>query len=322
MRDIKLAADFAFRVTVLLFAITFGVMFLIAGAKAALAASLRPVAVLTEDVLTVGDIFQGLSSEKASYVLGPAPQPGHDMILNARTLMRIATVVDLSWQPRHSEEQVTVRRAATVIDTSMIKTELKGELAQYGVKDRYDISFVTDEPSIILPIDEQGTMEFRSFDFDPAHNRFNAVIVAPSKANPLREIKVSGKIDRLVNVPVLKSTLRRGDIIGRTDVEYIELSSGRLQNDYILDAEKIIGMTPRRVAMIGEPLRESEFDYPQIVERGEYITIIYDNGPMMLTAKGKAMQNGAKGDIVSVINVTSNRSVQGIISAEREVTVQ
>jgi flagella basal body P-ring formation protein FlgA len=322
MRDIKIAADLAFRVMVLLFAVTFGVIFLLAGARAALAASLKPVAVLTEDVLTAGDIFQGLSADKATYVLGPAPQAGHDMVLNARTLMRIATVVDLPWQPRHSAEQITVRRAATIIDTDMITSEISDRLKESGVSNKFEISYSTAAPSIVLPHDMKAAMEISNFDYDPSNNRFNAVIVAPSKAQPLHEVKISGKVNRLVSVPVLKSALRRGDIIGHTDVEYIEISSNRLQNDYILDAEKIVGMTPRRVAMSGEPLRTTEFDYPQIVSRGEFITIIYDDGPMKLTAKGKALQNGAKGDIVSVVNVSSNRTVQGIISDQQEITVQ
>lgn len=322
MKDFRIAADFAFRVMVLLFAVTFGVLFLIAGARAALAASLKPAVVLTDDVLTVGDIFDNLPKSKAEYVLGPAPQAGHDMVLNARTLIRIASVVDLQWQPTGSNQQVTVRRAATIIDSDMITKDLRKELAQYGLKDDYNLSYTTPQPQIVLPYNIKGEMDIRRFDYDPEHGRFDAVIVAPSKARPMQELTVSGKIDRLVSVPVLKSNLRKGDIIGRTDLEYIKISSSRIQNDYILAADKVTGMTPRRVAMAGEPLRATQFDYPQIVNRGEFITIIYDNGPMMLTAKGKALQNGAKGDIVNVVNINSNRTIQGIISAQREVTVQ
>lgn len=322
MRDIKIAADFAFRVLVLLFIVTFGVLFLIAGAKQALAASLKPVAVLTDDVLTVGDLFEGLSGNKATYVLGPAPQAGHDMVLNARTLMRIATVVDLPWQPRHSAEQVVVRRAATVIETDTIDSALHDKIRDAGVSDSFKLSYSTAAPRIVLPHDMSPAMEITKFDYSPRYGRFDATIVAPSKANPLQEITVSGTIDRQIKVPVLRTALRNGDIIGKTDIDYIEISSEELQHDYVLEGEDLIGMTPRRAVMSSEPLRTIELEQPRIVSRGEFITIIYDDGPMFLTAKGKALQHGAKGDIVNVVNVNSSRTIQGIISGERQVTVQ
>lgn len=322
MNDIKIAADFAFRILVLLFIVTFGVLFLIAGARSALAASLKPVAVLTDTKLTVGDLFQGLPDAKAEYVLGPAPQPGHDMVLNARTLMRIAAVVDLPWQPRHSAEQIVVRRAATVIDTDTIADAVSGKIREAGVRENFKLSYDTGTPKIILPHDMAPDMEFTKFEYSPRYNRFDATIVAPSKDNIQQEIVVSGTIDRMIKVPVLKSALRNGDIIGEGDIDYIEISSKEIQHDYVLDGEKLVGLTPRRMAMPSEPLRTVDLQQPQIVGRGEMITIIYDHGPMFLTAKGKALQNGAKGDIVNVVNATSSRTVQGIISGERQVTVQ
>jgi len=43
---------------------------------------------------------------------------------------------------------------------------------------------------------------------------------------------------------------------------------------------------------------------------------------MTLTAKGKALQDGALGDMVRVANTDSNKSLQGVVTAHREVTIR
>src|SRR5690606_6979253 len=85
----------ATRVALLVFAIGFGMVVLVAGAKSALVASLRNEGIVTGDYIRLGDIFDGVKN--AYYVLGPAPQPGKDMILNARTLYKIAAAVNVIW---------------------------------------------------------------------------------------------------------------------------------------------------------------------------------------------------------------------------------
>lgn len=322
MNTVPQMLDFTFRVVVLVLAMTIGVMFVIAGARNALAATLKPTAIITENVFTVGDIFGGLSQEMADKVLGPAPQPGQDMVLNARTLMRIATALDLPWQPSSSLEQVVVRRAATLVSSDEIRNAVRNSLKEKGLEENYELTFVSmPNPQIILPHGESAAVEVTAINYDAQQGRFEATLASPSKQNPLAELAVTGKIERLVPVPVLKRTMASGDIINAYDIAWTDMKSSELQHDIILDAEGIIGMTPRRMLDSGKPVRSLELERPQLVTRGDTITITYLDGPMVLTAQGKAMQNGAKGDMIRVVNTGSNRTVDAFVEDQYVVTV-
>ena len=314
--------DLYARIFLLLVCLTIGIAFIFAGAKTALAATVKPVSILDNNVLTVGDVFDGLSAEKANYVLGPAPRPGQDMVLNARTLMRIALALDLPWQPAHAAEQVVVRRSSTVIHTNDISERIKSALVENGIEGRYDIAYDGLPPEIILPQDTPASFELSDFEYDNNTGFFKAVLLAPTAQNPIQKNPVSGKASLLVKVPVLNTPLRNGDIIGDADITMIDMQSADLQHDYILTAEQLIGMTPRRIVDAGKAIRDVQLTPPQIVSRGETVTIIYKTGPMTLTAQGKALQNGAKGDNIRIINTTSNSPVEGFITAAREVTVK
>jgi len=321
MNSLYKTVDFYFRIAVFVCALGIAAILVMTSARQAMAATLKPSGTLTENVLTLGDIFDGLSGEKASFVLGPAPQPGQEMVLNARTLMRIALATDLPWRPASVMDQITIKRATTTIETDTIKDEVIARLQQEGVAGTYDVKFNTVIRDIVLPGNEPASLEIASLKYDSRNEQFHAVIMAPSQQNPLSRIEVSGQIERTVSIPVLGQTMRRGDIIRASDISWIEVPERSLQHDTILRDDDLVGLTPRRMLTPGKALRDLEVQQPQMVARGDTVSLIYENGPIVLTTSGRAMQNGAKGDLIRVINTASNRSIEGFISGDREVRV-
>lgn len=320
VKDFAEEFELAIRIAMLIFSLSFGMVVLLVGVSKANAAALRPDSVISGDYIRLGDIFEGVKN--ADYVLGPAPQPGKEMILNARTLYRIATALNVEWQPGSTAEQVVLRREAVVIPQAEITESLQKKIGSSGVDTHFDITYTSTMNDLVLPAGTPETLEISAFKFDQQNDTFNAVIVAPSADQPKARMNISGRIERLTQVPVLKNTLKEGDIIGANDIDYIELPQHKLATSTILDEKDLINMTPRRIAAGGKPVLFNDLEKPTMVERGDAITLIFDNGPMTLTVKGKAMQGGAMGDMVRVSNTDSNKSIQGEVTASREVTIR
>ncbi len=322
MSTVPQMIDFTFRVIVLILAMTVGAMFIIVGGRNALAANLKPAALITESVFTVGDIFSGLSQETAAKVLGPAPQPGQDIVLNARTLMRIASALELPWQPGSSMDQIVIRRAATLVTSDKIEEAVRNGLKDKGIESDYELVFVSmPNPQIVLPHSEAAEAELTAINYDAGHGRFEATLTAPSRQNPLAELTVTGKVEQLTQVPVLKKALSSGTVINAYDIAWIDMKSSELQHDIVLNADDLTGLTPRRMLEAGKPVRGNELERPQLVTRGDTITITYHSGPMVLTAQGKAMQSGAKGDMIRVVNASSNQTIDAFVEDQYVVAV-
>mgnify|MGYP001551875081 FL=1 len=94
-----------------------------------------------------------------------------------------------------------------------------------------------------------------------------------------------------------------------------------LGENTVLQAEDLIGMTPRRIAYADRPLLRHDLQRPQLVSRGDNVTIVYDYGPMKLSAKGKALESGSKEDNIRVVNVASNRTIDAFVIDSGVVTV-
>ncbi|PZO82054.1 MAG: flagella basal body P-ring formation protein FlgA [Micavibrio aeruginosavorus] len=100
------------------------------------------------------------------------------------------------------------------------------------------------------------------------------------------------------------------------------MPQAKIPNGTILKEADIIGMTPRRMVSGGRALISNDLERPQMVSRGDIITLVFESGPMMLTVKGKSMQSGAIGDLVRVSSIDSNKNLQGTVTAHREVTIR
>lgn len=309
------------KISLTLLALLFGTVTLVISTQKAMAASLKSVSVITGDVLTLGDIFEGVT-HNANYVIGPAPQPGKDMTLNARTLYRIATALDLSWRPTTANEQIIIRREASIVSFDDIERTLKAELADQGAIGNFNLALNSGKPSIVLSNDLPQSVEVQELSYNRQKDYFTATLVAPSRDNPVRKINVSGMVERLVEIPVLTLTLQNGDIINERDIQMIEVPAKNLQHDLVIKAEDLIGMTPRRIVHGGKFILSNALQRPELVSRGEKVNITFREGPLLLSAKGKALESGAKGDRVKVTNLNSNRTIDAIITGDDQVVVR
>ncbi len=304
----------------ILWALLLLVFFIAASINPAHAISVKHNSVVTDSTIKLKDLFDGLNRDE-DRVLGASPRPGQDMVLNARTLMRIAIALDLDWRPTSTGDFVVITRAATFIDRGMIEDILRKEIKAHGYEGKFRMIIPNIESEIILPQDMPATAEVQNIRLYKDRDFFEATIAAPSKANPIKTARISGQIKRMIDVPVLKQAMRNGEVIGKNDIEFIEIEARDVQHDMITDEKMLLGMTPRRMAQHGKPILDNTIQSPRMVRRGDTVTMTLQSGPLTLTARAKALEDGAKGDIIRVVNLNSNRTIEAEVSADREVAV-
>lgn len=275
--------------------------------------SLKSLAKVEGDTFYLSDIFTGIAPYQDA-VLGRSPYPGEDLEIGAVILQRVAKVYHLSWRPSSSIQSVTLRRAANIIPADQITKALRKQIKQSGVDGHFELSYTSGQANkIILPEQYEQLFEFAAFDFDPERDYFRASIVAPSRDNPIERQDISGHVIRLVQAPVLKRSLRNGTLISAADIEMKPVRIDTLSGDTILDKDKIIGKTPERYLVAQKFIRKDDITAPMMVERGQRITILSQKGPIRLSAVGKSMETGSLGDIIRVVNIDSNKTIQAEI---------
>ena len=103
------------------------------------------------------------------------------------------------------------------------------------------------------------------------------------------------------------------------DIEWLKLPASRVASNIIGSETQLAGMSPRRPVRAGEPLRLSDMEPPILVKKGSQVDVIYQTGALTLTARGRALEDGAMGDVVRIMNIRSNRTIEGTVSAPNTI---
>ena len=308
-------------VTDILLVLALAISFIMAWPAPSHALSVKSTSVVEGEGLYLSDLFDGVAPDQ-DIRLGRAPHPGDQLEISSSVLARIAKVYNLSWRPESMSQSVVVRRSAGIISSESITQDLREKLIETGVDGQFHITYSGDQPNIILPERLPKTFEISAFSFDPSSDRFQASLVAPSKDRIHKTLDVFGKIDRMVQIPVLKASMRNGSIIDASDIDMVDVRIRTLGDDVIIDPKKVIGMTPDRFLVSQKPIRKNDIRPPMMVARGERITLVHHEGILQLTAVGKSMEDGSVGDIIRVVNIDSNKNLRAEVIGDGIVRVE
>jgi flagella basal body P-ring formation protein FlgA len=120
----------------------------------------------------------------------------------------------------------------------------------------------------------------------------------------------------------VKRAMKKGAQLSREDLGVRETLITERGTLYPGRTEEVAGRTLTRAVGAGTVITYPMIDSQQGVKRGEIVTIVCDNQRLMIRARGKAMENGKRGDVIRVRNIPSDREVVGRVTDSGTVAVE
>jgi flagella basal body P-ring formation protein FlgA len=115
--------------------------------------------------------------------------------------------------------------------------------------------------------------------------------------------------------------VERGDILKSSDV----VTERRPRAEIVGEAanrDRAVGMQVRRAIRTGQALKVGDLAKPDLVQREQGVTLIFQTPGLYLTMRGKSLDNGTEGDVVNVLNLQSKRTVTGTVVGRGQVAIQ
>jgi flagella basal body P-ring formation protein FlgA len=157
--------------------------------------------------------------------------------------------------------------------------------------------------------------------FEPRNGRFDVAFeVANSTGAAPARLRFTGAAVDTVEAVVLMRAVDRNEIIKASDVAVERRPRIEVGRDVALSTQ-VVGMQARRQLRVGQALRQSDLAKPDLVQRDQAVTIVYQAAGITLTIRGKALENGTEGDVVNVMNLQSKRTFSGTVSGRNQVLV-
>ncbi|MCC5955735.1 MAG: flagellar basal body P-ring formation protein FlgA [Natronohydrobacter sp.] len=85
--------------------------------------------------------------------------------------------------------------------------------------------------------------------------------------------------------------------------------------------DQVIGLETRVAIYPGRPVRLADLGPAAVIERNEIVRMVYRSGGLMILSEGRAMARAGLGERITVMNLGSRQSVQGIVTSSGLVEV-
>jgi flagella basal body P-ring formation protein FlgA len=284
---------------------------------------LKSDVLVTGSVVRVGDLVDN-AGIIANVAIFRAPDLGSTGTVSASTVIEAVRAHALIGLDTGGVNEVVVTRAARAIPAKAIEESVARALAtRFGLGEPKDIAvnFEREPRAIYVEPNAKGEPRVAHIYFDERSGRFDATLELPTGAGGRSLLRMSGRATQVADVVTVTRTLERGALLKDSDVVVERRPRAGIGRDAVTDRALAVGFAARNALQPGKPLRSADLMKPELVQRGETVTLMYEVPGIMLTVRGKASEGGAEGDVISVLNEQSKRTVQGVVIGPGRVVV-
>src|SRR6266545_4293671 len=101
-----------------------------------------------------------------------------------------------------------------------------------------------------------------------------------------------------ISITRLARTVEGNEILKASDVLVERRPKAEVGTDATV-RDRAVGMQARRQLRAGQALRVADLAKPDLVQRDQNVTLIYETAGLYLTVRGKALDSGTEGDVVN-----------------------
>jgi flagellar basal body P-ring formation protein FlgA len=289
----------------------------------AAAPALKANVSVTSDVVRIGDLVEN-SGPVADVPIFRAPDLGTTGAVATDRIVDAIRPHQLIGIDTRGVAEVIVTRASRAISTREISARIAQALSgQYGFGDAHNIlvNFDGDVRTLQVESNLTGDLQVLALAYDPRTTRFDVTFALPSSDELRRQpARYSGTAIETIDAIAVDRPVERGEVLKASDLTVVRRPKVE-GNVALTDMDAATGRAARHALRPGQPLAAADLMKPEIVQRNDTVTIVYEAPGVTLTLRGQAQEAGALGDTISVINVDSKRVVQTVVSGPDRVMV-
>jgi flagella basal body P-ring formation protein FlgA len=285
---------------------------------------LRANVTVTGDIVRIGDVIDN-AGPAAQIAIYRAPDLGTTGALPTAQVLAALRAHQVIGVDTHDIKEVAVTRLARTVEVKEIEQAVAGALEhRNGLGDAANLSltFDRDLQDVRLDAANTGAMQPTAARIDPRSGRFDVTfeIDNASGAAPAK-LRFTGTVVETLEVAVLTRNVDRGDLLKSSDIVVERRPKAEIGGDPA-GRDRALGMQTRRPIRANQPLKLADLVKPDLVQRDQNVTLVYQAAGLYLTTRGKALDSGTEGDIVNVLNPQSKRTITGTVTGRGQVTVE
>lgn len=120
---------------------------------------------------------------------------------------------------------------------------------------------------------------------------------------------------------MLSTPLAKGAVVQSTDLTSRTLPGNQVYVSTVQTPAQVIGLQTTRSLPAGTPLSKLHLRVPPLVNRGSVIEFIIQRGVVSLKGSAQALEDGAEGQQIRLLNPQTRATLVGTVQANGQVLV-
>ena len=286
--------------------------------------TLKAEATVIGDVVRIGDLVEN-AGEAAEVAIFRAPDIGQTGTVPASRVLEAVLPHRVLGLDTRGLSEVLVTRASRPITSKDIEARILRALAgQSGLPDASNLAVAFDNEIKPMPVEAAITAELRivRLNYDPRSGRFDVSLELPGSAIARKlPMRFTGSISETFEALVPTRAIAQGEVMRAGDLVPARRPKSEAAPNVIREPEQAVGMVAKRALRAGQAIRQSDFAKQEVVARNESVTISYEVPGITVSIRGQALEPGAQGDLINVLNVQSKKTLQATVTGPGRVSV-
>jgi flagella basal body P-ring formation protein FlgA len=284
---------------------------------------LRAQVTVEGDVVRIGDMIENAGTA-AQIAIYRSPDLGTTGTLPTAQVINTLQAHQVIGVDTRDIKSVAVTRLARTLEGKEIESQVAHAIEhRSGLGDavNLNLTFDRDVQDVRLEAWNNGSLQPASVRYEPRSGRFDVSFeIANDTNNNRTKLRFTGIAIEMLEAAILTRNVERGDVLKASDVVTERRPKAEVGSD-AAPRVRAVGMQMRKGLRAGQPLRVADLGKPDLVQKDDNVTLIYEAAGIYLTARGKAIDNGTEGDTVTVLNLQSKRTITGTVVGRDQVTI-
>ena len=285
--------------------------------------TLKRTATVSGDIVRIGDLIENAGAV-AEAAIFRSPDLGTTGSVSVQQVLDAVQPYHIYLVNTAGLTAVEVTRAGRTIDFADLETRIANAFAgRYGLGEAKNLAVTLDIAPRPTTVEASVTSDLvlASAALNPMSGRFEISFEVPGSTIIRKPLRFTGSVVETIEVAVTTRALPAGAIIKDSDLTIERLPKQKVAGETLGTAHDAIGLALRSAARAGQPLRRTDLMKPQAVHRDDNVTLVYEVPGILLTTRGKALEAGAEGDVINVLNLQSKRTIQGTVMGPNRVNI-
>jgi flagellar basal body P-ring formation protein FlgA len=284
---------------------------------------LRANVLVSSDVVRIGDVIDnaGSAGQIAIYRAPDLGTTGTLPVVQVLNTLRAHQVIGVDTS---GLKEISVTRLARTLEGKDIELQVARALERrngLGDAANLTLTFDRDPGEVRLDAGFAGAMQPTIVRYDNRNGRFDVTLeIGNESGAAAAKLRFTGTAIETVEATVLARNVERNEILKSSDVVVERRPKAEVGADAAA-RDRAVGMQARRQLRAGQAIRAADLSKPDLVQRDQNVTLIYDAPGIYLTMRGKALDNGTEGDVVNVMNLQSKRTLSGTVTGRGQVSI-